>query len=690
MTNRLFFLCTLFSFVFSPALWAQTVEWDGGGGDSLWANPLNWSNDQVPSFSNDIVLNNQWVTGNYVVSLPGGTAGITVRSIQLLPAEGQWIELLIPSSHLLAPALSVTGAPGILIGSGGRLRNASGAPSGTTLVVSDSLRVLTGGRYIHQTETGHASILARLSRSPETAEGVFQFDVPGPASYTLSVSNRTYGSLTLSAAAAGGAKTYLSSGSNSLLIRGNLTLDSGVNYAMNFSGGSKVRGELTVRGTLNLSSGAAAARMGISGGLNGSGIITETGSANAVIALEGTALQSIRFTGQWRQQVELHLNNAQGAWLRDSLTLSYGLTLLSGRLQTSDTALLVLESGSHLHADSTLFSVFVDGPIHRKGLHPDSAYLFPVGRAGRQRWIRLQQATGDYRIEYFRSNPYLLASQFGEGLTHISAMEFWKVESSLPGPLQARISFELTSSGGVTDLQALRVTRLAGTIWEDAGNSAVTGTAGGSGSVTSGVLPNLPASSHYLTLASSGAAQNPLPDRRIRLEAIDLGVRVKLLAALPGNDWLPVQFEYSTDGIRFFPLHQRLGIGSLQSLSAVDSSRFSGARMYRLLVRQEGGALRSSEVVKLQRSQTDQGIGLSGGSWTPAGPRFSVDVSRSGEYTFKIMGMNGLLLGSQSFALERGRHILTLADKGFPAGIYQIIAVSYWHRSTSLRLIKFR
>lgn len=32
------------------------VSWDGGGGDLLWGNPLNWSGDQLPGADDDVTV----------------------------------------------------------------------------------------------------------------------------------------------------------------------------------------------------------------------------------------------------------------------------------------------------------------------------------------------------------------------------------------------------------------------------------------------------------------------------------------------------------------------------------------------------------------------------------------------------------------------------------------------------------
>jgi hypothetical protein len=100
--------------------------------------------------------------------------------------------------------------------------------------------IRNGGRYIHQTRASHAnSILKILSTAPGTEKGIFDFDVP-KASYTISVSNRIYGSLELHATSHGSTVNYTCSGSNPLLIHGNLRIGTNVNMSMDLGG---VRGK---------------------------------------------------------------------------------------------------------------------------------------------------------------------------------------------------------------------------------------------------------------------------------------------------------------------------------------------------------------------------------------------------------------------------------------------------------------
>lgn len=55
---------------------AATITWDGGGGDLSWQNALNWSGDQVPGPSDDVVIN---LPPDVTIRC---NSDVTVRSVQ--------------------------------------------------------------------------------------------------------------------------------------------------------------------------------------------------------------------------------------------------------------------------------------------------------------------------------------------------------------------------------------------------------------------------------------------------------------------------------------------------------------------------------------------------------------------------------------------------------------------------------
>src|SRR5262245_2995199 len=54
------------------------ISWDGGGGDLLWSNPLNWINNQLPGAADDVTIN---ATGNVTVLHEDGAT--LVKSLTL-------------------------------------------------------------------------------------------------------------------------------------------------------------------------------------------------------------------------------------------------------------------------------------------------------------------------------------------------------------------------------------------------------------------------------------------------------------------------------------------------------------------------------------------------------------------------------------------------------------------------------
>ncbi|MBM3441279.1 MAG: T9SS type A sorting domain-containing protein [Bacteroidetes bacterium] len=244
---------------FLGMLWAELPataqrRWDGQGADSSWQNPLNWRPDGLPLPSDTVRLDHTLVQGDYRVYLPDGSASVLLRSLQLAPSQGRQIALILPSTNTASPALQVTDTgDGLRLEAGALLKNASGASSGEPIQLNGRLRIANGATYLHQTSRGHAKIIDCLSKAPGTEEGLFAFDVPGTAGYTVSLTGNAFGSLALRAAAAGGSKSYSGSGGSDCLLRGALQIEAGASLTTTLSGNLLLQGDLQIEGLLNLS-----------------------------------------------------------------------------------------------------------------------------------------------------------------------------------------------------------------------------------------------------------------------------------------------------------------------------------------------------------------------------------------------------------------------------------------------------
>jgi hypothetical protein len=327
--------CVLFLFSVSACfMTGAQITWDGGGDGIAWNDPANWFPDAVPAPTDDVVLDNTAVTGNYIVMLPAGAIGISIHSLTITPATATVITLTLPSANTANPGLQITGAgDALVLNSGAVFRNSSGAAMGAGISVTNTFRINNGGRYIHNTGRANASIISQLSTAPGTESGIFEYDVP-VASYTPSLSGRTYGSLVLSALANAGSVTYIGGGGMPLTIRGDLQINTGVTLSISMSGAFNIRGNYNQSSSsvFNLQNSTNNNFVRIAGNLSSQGTITKTGTGLPVLELNGTTQQHISVTGTILNNVDFHLSNNAGAILASALLLPYRYTISAGNL----------------------------------------------------------------------------------------------------------------------------------------------------------------------------------------------------------------------------------------------------------------------------------------------------------------------------------------------------------------------
>ncbi len=159
-----------------------SASWDGGGGDSLWSNPLNWAGDTLPTAAD-------------VVSIGAGFG--TVRYTNTVPAANRSVAGLDTSSNIRfesSGVLTVSGSGVLRSGatmtmSGGEVRGGAWDVTGGTLAASS-----LGGIMRDMTVTGDINISAnssyvelygstRFGTANITGSGAGVYVAPG---YTLS------------------------------------------------------------------------------------------------------------------------------------------------------------------------------------------------------------------------------------------------------------------------------------------------------------------------------------------------------------------------------------------------------------------------------------------------------------------------------------------------------------------------
>ena len=654
---------------------AQVKKWDGSAGDGQWSTASNWTDDILPSSTDSIVFDNSFVAGNYNVSLPMGNATVNIRWLIISPASV--IQLRIPNSNTAVPALSLAG---IKLLNGAIFINSSGAPSGVVISITDSLYIYNGARFIQNSTTGHAAFVSRLSKAIGTENGTFEFDVPNASSYTVSISGRTYGNLELNSTAAGVRKTYLSGGGQPLTINGSLFIGTGVTYSLDLTADLNINEHLTNHGVFNLANNPNNNTVKIKRGFYQPGDLTETSTGFPIIELNGTTNQDIQVSGNILNSITFRINNPAGANLLNSLSLPYRFELIQGRVTSSATNLLTLQAGCSISADSMNQSGFVNGPLRKLGLSTTSNFLFPVGKGITQRWLGLKNATGDFTIEFFKIDPHSLSIVFGAGIHHISNIEYWTISSTASSSSKVELSFDNVNSGGVTDLSGLRVSSLIASIWADAGNSGITGTAGSNGSVIGNDYA-FSGGQTFFTLASSQAGQNPLPSR------VFLNVTGAVLNwELPvPNGYLSLTVQASESPGNFKNIAEvPVRPGQVNYTFPIFDERFD---LYRLKLGKMDGSFELSNVVALNQGAPK--FELNWVSHDAAESRLTLGISspKRGNGSFIVSDQKGRVLKIFHIPIEAGNSRLSLPVNQLGTGIFYIFGLSSPLRTKTLRFI---
>jgi len=664
-------VCTnisLFFILMSSPLCAQ-VKWDGEGGDGRWNNPLNWSGNTIPGVTDDVLLDNSFVTGNYNVDIPAGASTVVIKTLSIEPVLPAIIQLTVATGNVAIPALHVTGpGNGISIHDGGVFINASSLTAGATIDVPDSLRIYNGGYYRHATRSAHASLVNVLSKAPGTELGTFEFDVPG-GPYTFAATNRTYGILKFSATASGGSQVYNTIGGGALTINGDLVIQNGVTINIDLTNNIYVnRHFIQYGGIVNLASQPNATVLYIKGDIEQqAGTITETSSGLPAIELRGNSHQYLKLDGNILNSVSFRLNNSNGATLRSNVLLPFNLTLVSGNI-TANGFLLTLLAGCSLTTDSATGNSFINGRLRKEGL-AGSPFFFPVGKGTTRRWLAMKNVTGSATVEFFPANPRLIESSLGTGIDHISGMEYWTIETDAMSTARVELSFDNVNSGGVTGLSSLRVANLVGNRWENAGNTMTTGAVGIGSVMSDDVILNTAGGAKYFTLASSEPAQNPLPQRLLSFSAraVDKGILF--------NWKVPVNFQAA-----YYELEQSVGeekfatVARLDALAGLYQYTFQystdvNQSIWRLKVVDRDGVVSYSKLVNTAVVMGHKGVSL----WPSiAHDKATLLINANEKHVacVDVYDVNGCLLFKINSNLNAGHNYIALDLSRLRAGMY--------------------
>ncbi len=654
------------------------IRWDGEAGDGQWNSALNWVGNNLPAPTDNVLLDNSIISGNYTVTLQSSA---TVKTISITPTTANSIQLIIPSANINSPAITTTGAGyTININSGAVLINSSGLSSMYSIALNDSMRIASGGQYIHNTRSAHAALATGLSKSAGTETGIFKFDVPG-GGYTVSLTNHTYGTLVLSADASGGSQVYSSSAASPLTINGDFILQTGTTLNLNFSAATTIFGNYKQEGgVFNLASAAKNNTVNIKGDfIQKAGIITETSTGLPGIELNGSSNQNIQLGGTIINSVDFRINNSAGVSLLSPVSLPYNLGLINGIVH-SNSFLTTLQGGCTIQADSATNKSFISGPLRKEGLSSGSYFLFPVGKSINQRWLELKNANGNYTVEFFKSNPKLISTNVGAGIHHTSSIEYWFVQpDDLPlASANIELSFNDVNSGGVTDMATLKVAQLTGNVWVDKANTSTTGSAGAAGSVVSNTINMFDNGSNIFTLASSDAFQNPLPLKLISFIGNTTNSNNEVLNWVVAGSWQPRLYEiqYSDNSMSFSTLSKIEAVYGQTAYTYTDKRKVNNKIYYRLKIFEDDSTVFYSNTIIMKGNSENKYLLKLQPSIVLNNSNLIIDALTDSEVKIDIYNMESRLMATKHVLLHTGANSIALALQWLTPGVYTVSVTS--------------
>ncbi len=302
----------------------------------------------------------------------------------------------------------------------------------------------------------------------------------------------------------------------------------------------------------------------------------------------GTNGQTIYSAAGTETFANMTFNDPANFTLGSAFTITNVMALTNGIINANDTTdVITLALGATLSGVGST-TTYVNGPMIKMG---NSAFVFPIGGAnGRYMPLAItapSSVTNAIYADYILGPPVNI-SFLPPTLTNVSSMEYWYVSQTMPDQFTVTLNWQNGPQSGIYYYDTtLKVAQYTGGIWNDLGNSNLTGTFPGAGSITA-ATQTISSLNWEITFGSDNYTNNPLP---ITLSAFTANyvpenntVLVNWTAATQLNNKEFV-VEKTTDGINYTEVATEAGAGTTpfsMSYTANDNSPTPGITYYRL------------------------------------------------------------------------------------------------------------
>ena len=304
--------------------------------------------------------------------------------------------------------------------------------------------------------------------------------------------------------------------------------------------------------------------------------------------LPGSGLDAFDYTN-----IYLENNSGYPVTLTDDVVVNKNLTLTTGNIQTSSSALLILEDDAVITGASNL--AYVIGPMTKKGRTNGSDFIFPLGDNGIYAPVEIEQitdATLEYTAQYLGCPPPTV-SNLKSPLESINSQGYWTIERK-DGLAVGHLTLHWNNADitGITDTTSLVVSYYdtGQNSWVSIGRSNSAGDLGtdGSGSIKNDIGCPPPTVAGLFAFGSTDKNANVLPVELINFRAYKNNDNSKVFlewetASEINSDHFIV--ERSNDGFSFEQIatvEAANNSTSTQYYSAIDLEPSRGNNYYRI------------------------------------------------------------------------------------------------------------
>ncbi len=296
--------------------------------------------------------------------------------------------------------------------------------------------------------------------------------------------------------------------------------------------------------------------------------------------------------------------------LQGDVTVSEDLSLNGGIIESSSSALLIIEDGATITGGSA--QSYVDGPIVKRGSTNGNPFVFPTGHEGMYAPITISSlslATTEYVGQFFKDPPPF--GNLTEGIAEVSNKQYWELEKTA-GLEDVEITLHWMDPDfeGLTDLSKLLVVGLDPVTenWKNFGKGSTDGSTISEtpGSVTSNMGAGDPPPFGTIKFTIGSDTPGSLPVELLRFNAVQDNDEVYLeWATVSEINFSHFVVERSLDGIEYKNITQVSSIGDSEHQNVYatkDWSPYYGTNFYRLKMVDRDGSFEYSniEVVRFE------------------------------------------------------------------------------------------